>query len=314
MAKPQYTHRQLAEWLRANGPISGASLDAIEIPVDDAPNDPGAPREYSNDPPDDKQEPTASDRAIEDLRKANEVQARELREAKDSERYWADRAKQRADARVEPEIDDTPTDQGLDGIDDDTPDKMLDDLSVKGIAALKERGLITEKEMTKRLEALEARLTGQINATAEGSDFDRQMGEEFPDLKRDNDAIETWKKAGQRGNPPQTSELYQATGRIYQTLMGAGDVSPAQGRILLKQAAILAQKELGLNGDTRQNREDDRRDRVMVQRGTRGRGEGEDTRGRTTMSAQQMQVAKHLGVSNEDFAKMETRRANRGRN
>src|SRR5260221_9579400 len=122
-------------------------------------------------------------------RAATEALQRERDESRASERYWADTARSRsgpaADAAPEPE--DVDTSEFLDAedaaADDDTPEKLVNDLASKGASALKARGYITKADAQKLAADVAVKVAREmISRQGQRDRSDTAIMGEFPEL------------------------------------------------------------------------------------------------------------------------------------
>jgi len=197
---------------------------------------------------------------------------RERDEARESERYWSDRAR----GAAEPEEPKEPADP-----DDDDPDPaqetLVDDFSSTGIAALVKRGLVTKKDAKALIEKISERVATKVARQVVGqaqakATADTTIMSEFGDLKDEN------------------SELFKQTKL---ELARLGKLHPGQAHTAkdLYSAASIAQtkidakkpKDQGRNGNDGERYdyqdtegEEIRRLRVDSQGGARGRTARQD--------------------------------------
>lgn len=186
---------------------------------------------------------------------------RERDEARESERFWADRARGKPPEaqRTAETKDDEEDDQDLP--EDENIDALVTDFSTKGVKALVSRGLITKK-MAKEIAAQVAGKVARqmITAEREKATTDHTIMSEFPEL-----------------NDPE-SELFQATRTELQRLV---KIDPAAGKspAALYSAASIAKAKLDAKAPKRGRYSDegeydgeDRRRRADAQGASRGRG------------------------------------------
>jgi hypothetical protein len=303
-------------------------LDSIEIPMDEQADqrDPGAPREYSNDPVDQETAKSADQSRIEALEKDVEAARREARERADSERYWAEKA--RTAERNQPQADeedeeDEPTPRRAAAKDDDNPDELLEDLSKEGLKGLLKRGVITEDqleaELDKRVLAIEQRLEARLQNTNQAQQFDSAIKEDFPEVYADGKKMQAWLDGGRKGDQPEMGDHYQAAANLYREMMADNpDADIKASRAMFKAAVKAANKQVDGSRKVQQrnSQEDDRSERIAAQRGERRRSGGTDDvdLGGRTFSRQAQEVMKHLGVKPEDYGKHQDRRARRASN
>lgn len=229
---------------------------------------------------------------------------RELNEARESEKFWANRAKGGAKEPVrEPEDETDPADfidnSGDKELEGDTAEKLVDELSTQGIKALQKRGFVTAAEARKIAAEVGVKVAQTlIDRTTTKLATDNQLMSQFPDLNNEK------------------SELFKATAVIYQelvaldpnakktpaTLFAAARVAKAQMKAAEKPAPK-RQAETEDEDDVYDRvdeDEGDRRRRVAAQDGSRG-GRGprvdDDT---DTMGPQAKAIAKAFGLSDDE--------------
>lgn len=223
---------------------------------------------------------------------------RELRESRESERYWAAAARGNgARPEAQPEVDDGPDpsefiDEELPaaGAEEDTPAKFVDDLAAKGVEAITKRGLVTRQEA--RRIATEAAITVSrqlIGRERQAMTTDHVLSTEFPELKDQN------------------SELFKETSVRYQKAV-AMDPSAMKSPAALYLAAQAAKEALKSRAPRRgadddydgEERESDRRQRASSQDGRpRSRPESSDSGDYLGVEAQS--IIKSFGVSEAEF-------------
>lgn len=261
--------------------------------------DSGAPFIHGDEPAPkaDKAEPSELDKrlaAIEDELKSTK---QTLKEAQESERYWASKARGGA-----PEVDNEETDDEPEprrALPPEKPEKLLDAISEEGLDAIRKRGFIDKEEV----EALvKTRLDKALSEVQEGQAFDTKLGKDFPDLA------------------DKESELFKRTGRHFRE-MAAIDPKAKNSRVALYAAAKLAKTEIDMEekATSRERSEDTRRERIERQAGDRGRGRGDepDGGGERELGPQARQIIQNLGrfgVTTDDYKKhAEAGRNGRGR-
>jgi len=145
---------------------------------------------------------------------------RDRDEARESEKFWADRARNGrepvAESKPEPE-DDEP---------DEKTETLVDDFSTKGIKALVDRGLVTKKAAREMVQKEAAKIARQIVGEAQHRErADNTIMSEFADLKNSE------------------SELFKAT-RIEMQRLANLDPEAAKSPIALYAAASTAKAKL----------------------------------------------------------------------
>jgi len=232
---------------------------------------------------------------------------RRLEESEKSERDWAafhrNGAPRNAAAPVEEEeedasefLDDSVNDDGVEG---DTPEKLVDEFAAEGVAALKKRGFITAKDAQKLAADTAVRVARElIGRERQKSASDTTIMGEFPELKDQN------------------SELFKATAKIYQkaVAMDPGATKTPVALYLAAQAAkagLRTSRKAADDGDG--EAEEDRRERANAQDfRSRGRGTVDDDDG-DMMGADAKAVAKAMGLSNEEFQASKKELVSQGR-
>lgn len=236
----------------------------------------GAPTKSAEKPT----EKSDVEKRLDTLEKEIASRDKRIEELSQSERYWADQAKGR-----KPETDDEP--EADPAADDPEPDKLLDELSTKGLQAIRDRGFMTKSEVEKMVNA---RLNQTLEQVTEGQAFDQRLQKDFPDIT------------------DQKSDLFKRAGEHFREMV-ALDPNAKSSRVALYAAAKLASKELAMEKveTNRNDREERRRDRIESQAGERGRGRGEEEGGRDLdLSPVARTVIGNLarfGVTEESFRK-----------
>lgn len=235
---------------------------------------------------------------------------RERDESRESERYWSGVA--RGGGRTAEPIDegnDDPDgsefldDDAADGIEGDTPEKLVDEFAAQGVKALKSRGFITAKEAQKLASEVAIKVARQmIGQQVTRSTTDTQIMTAFPELK------------------DQTSELFKATAKIYQEAV-AMDPSAKKTPAALFLAAKAAKAALKPARSRDDDRDEDREDRPEVESDRRRRSDSQDsrTRGRgdvedadDMLGPEVRQVCKDMGITTDEWkASQKTTRSRR---
>src|SRR5579864_7927507 len=145
---------------------------------------PGAPVEVGSTP-DPKVKPAEksdADKLREDYDKKFGDLQKQLDEARQSERYWADRARggqPASDPQGDDDTDDTPA-QRLREPDAITPEQFLDVLSKEGPAGLKRFGFMTEADVAERTREIEERADRKLQQAQAHATYDARLAQEFP--------------------------------------------------------------------------------------------------------------------------------------
>jgi hypothetical protein len=179
---------------------------------------------------------------------------RELQETKASEQFWAERAR-KSQPSAEDEEGETPVKRRAkaepeDDEDEISPEKLVDELSTKGLKALRDRGFVTKKEMAAEMrrvatEVAEKAADRRVTQERGKMTADAEIAREFPELQ----------DAG--------SELFKRTSEIFRAEVQA-DPTLAKSPGALRMAARQAKSELNAT-------ERKRVERVAAQSGDRGR-------------------------------------------
>ncbi len=282
------------------GPALGGGSDTTMI-------DPGAPHEVDPDEPEEKKPPAKSAEAVEleTLRAETAALKKRADEAEEDSRYWSRRAQERRAESGRQQTEEEPRRRTAEPI-TEKPEKLIDELSTDGIAALKKRGIVTQEDLDAAL--TKARQDGQRDTEAVRSDaeFSMKLEREFPEILADSKLV----SAGER---PKT-ELFKRTREIYQEAV-AEDPSLEASKGAMLMAARQAKRELDATGkgkgkgkeeveptNDREDRQQRRRERIDAQTPTRSRDD-EESRGTPDFTREQLEVMKHLNVKPEAFAK-----------
>lgn len=229
---------------------------------------------------------------------------RQVDELRQSERYWANLARSGGKAEDPPPA---PAEEGPDPnefldsnepkapLEDDTPEKLVDEFASQGVAALAKRGFVTASD-AKRI-AVEAALHVSqelINRERHKMGTDHELMSRFPDL-RDPD-----------------SELFKETAPLFQHAV-AMDPNARSSIAVLTLAAEAASQKLKNRKPAREEdeyeaprrngreSEDGRRARIAAQDGrSNGRQVIDDM---DTLGPEAAEVAKRMGISPEEFQK-----------
>lgn len=233
---------------------------------------------------------------------------RERDEARESERFWAQRArggKEPEPADADEDVDTTGLVPEVTGVEDldraifDNPEKWTDAITKgpKAIGAyIKTLGLVTGAEAAEiAVKAAQRVVTG----TVQGMQSDAQIMADFPDMKNN----------GADGTTP--SELFKLARPIYQNLvkMNGGKQSSA----LIYAAAKAAKAELDAKAPKPKPREDDdpyerydeqeRRDRADAQGARRGRSAPVEDDDAGSLGPEAKAICVQMGIKEEDFIK-----------
>lgn len=277
---------------------------------EDSPIDPRADFKYSREVEEPTErvviEKTEVDKLRSDFEEKLTRANREADEARRDADRWASMAR-RTPERAEPREE--PASRKREAASEEKPDKFLDDLSTDGIKALHKRGMITAEQLEEALEGVVENVHKAMEEKNEAQAFDQKLSSQFPELWADNEKMNAWKAAGERGPKPVTSELFRKTGEIFLEQVREAGIDPEskEARGLLMTAARFAKRDLGLKQEPtneRADRERDRRERIDGQSRPAGRaGDDFETGGGKQITGVQRSIMKSLGVSPETFQK-----------
>ena len=222
--------------------------------------------------------------------KATKEQVGELRE---SEQVWFERYEKLAKKDGKPDAGDEPDDDEPE-VTDDTPDKLVDEFSAKGVEALVRRGVLTKKAakelIRKEAEKIARQVAGEVVGKAEGRAVrDSQLFGEFPELRDTK------------------SELYTRTAEVYRQMVKDDPDARNSDRALAraaKEAKLMLRIEQLEKGGGRRGDDDDRGRRIDAQSGDRGRSGG-DFRN-DELGPEEREILKtfaRFGATEEDFIK-----------
>jgi hypothetical protein len=219
---------------------------------------------------------------------------RDRDEARESEKYWAGVARngRAAEPATEPEEDDASQfidEDAPDGIEGDTPEKLVDEFAAQGTKALDKRGYVKAADVKKMAAEIAIKVARQmIGQQVVRSTTDAQIMTAYPELKDPN------------------SELFKATAKIYQEAV-AMDPSAQKTPAALFLAAKAAKASLKPPPKAREDEDDyepevesDRRRRADSQDSRpRGRGQVEDHD--DMMGPEARQICKDMGITEAEF-------------
>lgn len=221
-----------------------------------------------------------------------------------SERHWAELARGRNEPEpvVEEEEDDLDADPELG--DDDTPEKLVDEFSAKGIKALERRGLMTKKAAREMAEKIATKIvTEKLGQARAEMTQDQAIVGEFPELK-----------------DPE-SELFKATAKEFKSIVkldpklkdspGALMMAARMAKLNLKPAKAADRDpddpDFVDEDDDVDPRERRRLERVAAQSGDRGRrrtsDDGSDPDGAPVIGPETRQLLAAMKISPEDYEK-----------
>jgi hypothetical protein len=226
---------------------------------------------------------------------------KERDEARSSEKFWADRARNTRNEVAEiPEENDDDDDEDDEEVADDSPDKLTDDLTTNGIIALQKRGLMTKKAakamiakaLDKAMKEVDTRVNTRVTAIQKQMVDDATLTREFPQLL------------------DETSEMSAATAREYRELIKE-DPDLKNRRSTLRTAAKLAKASIRPKVD-----EAARQRRIASQAGDPGGMGGGDDDDDEALSPFQKDFLRKMNADGGDQISEEayTKRAKKGSN
>jgi hypothetical protein len=238
------------------------------------------------------------EKQIEGLRKDFERVSRELGEAKQDSKYWADRARKGGDPAAPGQPDDDEEEDTLPAspFAGEKAEKLLDDLSVEGLSALLKRGVPTKEELASEIAKIQKRITKDVEQRLEKHTRDTSMDAKFNDFPE----IISDSKLVAEGLAPKT-ELYKRTAILFKQMVEDDpNLKNSTGATLA--AARMAKKELALEAKeakdketTAPDRQAERRRRIAAQGGERSPAGGtEDEPGNDELTATQREVIGNL--------------------
>lgn len=267
----------------------------------------GIPHEVG-DEPEPKAPPVKKEDPVDPRLKGMETELaatrRQLAEVQASERYWA----KQAQTKVDPD-DEEDAGAGRPVVQDElvteTAEQFLDDVSKRGMKAIKERGFLTKAEAQQMVNDGLAAANENLHAARVDATFDGQLASEFPEIAADGKRIAA-------GQEPQT-EIYKRAAVNFREMV-ALDPSLKNSKSALIMAARTAKAQLTAEGkskptvnhegDDDDNRQTRRRNRIDNQRTERapaaGSLEGDDS---PVLTDQQKEVMRHLKVDEAAFVK-----------
>lgn len=269
--------------------------------------DPGVPFEHGNEPEkpaEKKADEPATKAELEDLRKELEAERRRANENADDAKFWANRA-QRGERKPAADEEEEPARKApRRAAAEEKPEKLLDEMTVDGLEALKKRGVITADELEARLKKITTDTKSEIAATRKDAEFGIKISKEFPEIAEDSERIA-------KGERPKT-ELFKRAGEIYRAAV-AEDPDLQGSQSLLLMAARQAKAELAAKGDgdedevvpdARTEKQRSRRERIEAQTPPRStRRTSRETDDTPEVSSEARDVMKHLKVDEDTYVK-----------
>jgi hypothetical protein len=226
--------------------------------------------------------------SVRELRNELKAAKGQIDELRGSERVWFDRYEKLAKGGKPEPADGADPDDDDPEIADDTPDKLVDEFSAQGVAALVRRGVLTKKaakELIRReAEKVAREVVGRATTAAVK---DSQLFGEFPDLRDTK------------------SELYKRTAEVYREMVKDDPDAANSTRALAraaKEAKLTMRIEQLEKGGGRGD--DDRERRIAAQGGDRGRSGGEFRDDDLGPEAREVLKAfERYGTTEEDYVK-----------
>lgn len=229
-------------------------------------------------------------------RQQAESLTRERDESRQSEKYWAGLARngnQHQPAPIEHDLPDASEfmdpEEPLPGVDDDTPEKFVDDFAKSGSAAIARRGFVTAAQAQKMATDAAIKVSSQmIGANNQRTSSDQAILTEFGDLK----------------NPE--SALYKETAVRYQRAikMDPGAAKTPAALYLAAEGArdVLKAREASKpKPDTDEEPESERRHRADSQDGrTRSRGASDDAPS-DMLGPEASAIIKGMGITEAEY-------------
>ncbi len=223
-------------------------------------------------------------------------QDRRIQELTESERYWSDRA--RGGAAPEPEETPDPEDpEDEPQVRDDKPEKLVDDISNKGIQALVERGVITRKQ-AKELIAKE--VEKQARKVVE-----EVVGRERTKLTVDAEIMTKYPELRDEKSP-----LFAKTRDIYKEVVRRNPAKANDPEALLdaaERARLTLEIESLKSGRSAEHEEEpepaerNRQDRIRAQASDRGRRSSEFEADDSRLGDEAREVIRQMGITEDDF-------------
>ena len=218
---------------------------------------------------------------------------RDRDEARQSEKAWADYHRSGGAQRTAPEpiveglpsADEFPDPEGVEApdLENDTPEKMVDDLAAHGVAALSKRGFITAADALKLAKQVAIEVSsGIVDRRVAKMGTDQQIMQEFPDLR------------------DQQSELFKETGIRYRRAVSIdpnATKSPAALYLAAEAAREAIKARTPANG---READDDRQARIDAQ-DSRSRGRGTTDDESDYLGDEAKQVIKAFGLTDAEF-------------
>jgi hypothetical protein len=258
----------------------------------------GAPQEMEEEPPATPDPTTAEksdiEKRLDALERDNKAKDARIKEVEESERYWHSRA-QGGPPPNDPDPDPDPVPiEAPDPFAGEKPDKFLDDLSVKGLQAAFDRGVLSRKQLDEGLAALEQRVLRtveqRLELSARHNALDSQLAAEFPELAADGKALKADPQA-------KTSPMWQRTQERFREII-ADDPAMKGSASALLLAARTAKRELALEakvaGEERNGEQRSRRERIAAQAADRDGGANGGLEGGDELSSQAREIVGHL--------------------
>ncbi len=262
----------------------------MDIETDDEIVDPsldpsGSEPQYHRGQPEKKEGPI-DPKAFKSLQDEVAMLRRERDEARDSERYWAERARgTRQPDEEEPEREEEDDDNPE--VTDEKPEQLVDDLTSRGLDALVKRGVITKRDarglIRKEVERTGRKLVREAVAQERQKlTTDAEIMHKFPDLRDDKSA------------------LFLKTREIYREVCRRNPDKARDPEALL-DAAERAQLKLEIESlKSEKPEERHRRERIAAQdvRGSRGSSFEDDN---SPLGPEAKSIISQMGISEDDY-------------
>lgn len=223
---------------------------------------------------------------------------RESQEREQAARYWSG-LHQQSKTAAEPESEDIDPSEFLDeedvagqGVEDDTPEKLVNDLAAKGVAGLKSRGFITAKDAQKLAADVAVKVSRELIGRERTKDrSDNTIMTEFRELKDEK------------------SDLFKETAKLYAKAV-AMDPNVKKTPAALYLAASAARELLKAKAPARQRNDDDdynryepetdRQQRIDAQDG-RSRGRGVIDATDDMLGDEARDVIRQMGITEAEY-------------
>jgi hypothetical protein len=234
------------------------------------------------------EKPAGKDEGVTLTKAEHAALLRERDEARESERFWAQKARGGKEDPAEPEEEEEPEPEP--DPDEPDPEKFVDELAKDGVKALRKYGFMTRAEAEKLADARAEKIAGKVvDRRVQGMQSDTQLVSDFKDIR----------------DPK--SELFKTAAPIYQKLVAMN--GGKQTTALLYAAAQAAQAKLDAKAPPPREREDpydrydedDRQARANAQGARRGRPAPVPDDDADSLGPQALAIANAFGVTPEAY-------------